>query len=212
MSSKSADTKNLIEVEAIRADLTAQAKALIEATLAETKASTKPKLIHMCGIPGAGKTTYTNFFLKQNSHFALVQFDSVMEKLSGYRDALTLAGPVRAFGQFEWPARIIGYHLLQALVDNRRDIFFDHGALNRQHVELLKAVAEKGYCVEMHYIECSLDEAHERIAKREQSQSRHTPKEIVSERHELLQELLPVYKDLVDKFVQIEPSVDRQQA
>jgi chloramphenicol 3-O-phosphotransferase len=124
MSSQSAGTKKLIEVEAIRADLTEQAKVLIEAALAETKASTTPQLIHLCGIPGAGKTTYTNFFLKQSPHFALVQFDSFMEKLPGYREALARSGSADAFKQFELPARIIGYHLLQALVDNRRHVFF----------------------------------------------------------------------------------------
>jgi predicted ABC-type ATPase len=210
MSSRSPDKNNLIEIDDIRADLTAQAQALIDATLAESTVSTKPKLIHLCGIPGAGKTTYSDFFLKHNAHFALVQFDSVMEKLSGYRDALSLAGPAYAFGQFELPARIIGYHLLQALVHNRRDIFFDHGALNRQHVGLLKSVSERGYFIEMHYIDCSLEQAFERIGKREKAQSRHTPAAIVHERHGLLQELLPLYKDLVDEFVQIDSSVYRQ--
>jgi predicted ABC-type ATPase len=207
MSSQSADTKKLIEVEAIRADLTEQVKGLIDAALSETKATTTPKLIHLCGIPGAGKTTYTNFFLKQNAHFALVQFDGVMEKLSGYHEALARFGSAHAFKQFELPARIIGYHLLQALVDNRRDVFFDHGALNRQHVQLLKAVSDRSYSVEMHYIECSLEVAFDRIGIREQSEGRHTPREIVSERHALLQELLPVYKELVAKFVLVEPAM-----
>jgi predicted ABC-type ATPase len=207
MSSQSADTEFLIEIEAIGADLIEQAKQLIESALANTKASSRPKLIHLCGIPGSGKTTYTNFFLQRNPHYALVQFDSVMEKLPGYRAEHARAGSALAFKQFELPARIIGYHLLQALVDNRRNVFFDHGALNRQHVELLKAASDRSYDVEMHYVECGLNEAFARIDKRELSEGRHTPREIVIERHSLLQELLPVYKELVAKFVEVQPSL-----
>ncbi|MDR3616869.1 MAG: zeta toxin family protein [Candidatus Obscuribacterales bacterium] len=207
MSSQSADTEYLIEIEAIRADLIEEAKLLIESAIANTKASSRPKLIHMCGIPGSGKTTYTDFFLQQNPHYALVQFDSVMEELPGYWAEHSRVGSAAAFKQFELPARIIGYHLLQALVDNRRDVFFDHGALNRQHVALLKAVSDRGYDVEMHYVECSLNDAFARIDKRELLEGRHTPREIVVERHALLQELLPVYKELVAKFEEVQPSL-----
>lgn len=197
----------MIEIEPIRSDLVESANALMQTTLAATEFVSKPRFIHMCGIPGAGKTTYTNYFLKRNPQFALVQFDSVMEALPGYFDSVATDGPEQAFAQFELPARVIGYHLLNSFVENSRHVFFDHGAMNRKHVDLLKSLCGRGYKVEMHYVECDINEAFGRISHRETEEGRHTPRDIVLERHALLQELLPIYKGLVHEFVTVEPSV-----
>jgi predicted ABC-type ATPase len=158
----------------------------------------KPRFIHMCGIPGSGKTTYTKYRLAQNPNFSLVQFDSIMESLPGYQPMLEELGPKRAFAHYELPARTIGYRLLSALVQRRHHIFFDHSAANRTHLGLLQALKTQGYQVEMHYLECHPHEAIQRVQKRfSESVGRHTPEELIWERAALLEELLPLYRELV---------------
>ena len=195
----------LIDFEDVPQDLRGEAQAMITAALAEAgrQQSHAPLFIHMCGIPGSGKTTYTQRFLSSTDSFNLVQFDSVMESLPGYQQDCKNLGLEEAFVRWELPARAIGYHLLQILVEEKRNIFFDHSATNRKHLELIKSVKKHGYQVEMHFIECSVDEATERVKAREATIQRHTPISLISERNRLLEELVPHYEGLVDKFLRV---------
>lgn len=195
--------RKLIEFDDVRADLIPHCAELIDKALSQSVPKDAPILIHMCGIPGSGKTTYTHKYLENNDSFSLVQFDSVMESLPGYRSDKESLGPVDAFSRWELPARSIGYHLLQALIENRRDIFFDHSGTARQHIDLIRVVKNSGYTVEMHFIDCLPELAAKRVLVREKLIQRHTPPSLIYERHELLKGLLPVYQGLVDNFVQV---------
>jgi predicted ABC-type ATPase len=177
------------ELEAFWQELLASLPGLTEAN---------PRFIHMCGIPGSGKTTYTKNFMTENPHFALVQFDSIMESLPGYQFMLEVVGPRQAFAHYELPARTIGYRLLNELVQRRQHVFFDHSAANRAHLGLLQALKEQGYEVEMRYLECHPHEAIKRVQKRFSESSRHIPEELIWERAALLEELLPLYRQLVN--------------
>ncbi len=195
--------EKLIDYEPIRTDLEEEASALVNAALRNSSPAEVPQFVHMCGIPGAGKTTYVEKWLLQNQGYSCVQFDSVMEQLSGYRADLRERGSAPAFASWELPARAIGYHLLQALVDSSRNILFDHSATNRMHVDLIGAVKRRNYSTHMHYIQCSPATAMERIKSREKITGRHTPEALIYEREALLQELLPLYRRLVDRFVEV---------
>jgi predicted ABC-type ATPase len=190
----------LVAFQDIDAPLQSEARSLIERAVKTSEKSQHPKLVHMCGIPGAGKTTYASRWVKNHSSFVLVQFDSVMEQLAGYQHARAVVGPVEAFKAWELPARSIGYHLFQALIEAERDVFFDHSALTPVHFDLLTEVKRRNYDIEMHYIDCAPQEALDRVRKRERETKRHTPDYLIFERYELLQGLLPKYKTLVDKF------------
>lgn len=193
----------LIDFADVPQDLQAEAQALISSALSAAlgQKTAEPRFIHMCGIPGSGKTTYTQRFLSNTGSFSLVQFDTVMESLAGYQHDCKKLGIEEAFQRWELPARAIGYHLLQVLVEEKRNIFFDHSATNRKHLDLVKAVKKHGYQVEMHYIDCSVDEATKRVKARETTIQRHTPLSLISERSQLLEELVPHYERLVDKFL-----------
>jgi len=195
----------LIDFDDVPHDLRSEAQELIEAALAEASSpkSEEPLLIHMCGIPGSGKTTYTRQFLNSAKSFNLVQFDTVMESLTGYQQDCKKLGIEAAFQRWELPARAIGYHLLQKLVEERRNIFFDHSATNRKHLDLIKAVKNQGYQVEMHFISCTVEEATKRVKARETTIQRHTPLSLISERSQLLEELVPQYENLVDRFLRV---------
>jgi len=196
----------LIEFDDVRDDLLVEADALINSALASSRESANPIMVHMCGIPGCGKTTYTTKWHEGNDSFTVVQFDGVMEKLSGYRNDRAKLGLVEAFRLWELPARAIGYHLFQSLIENRRNVFFDHSATSRLHIDLISKVKGKGYFVEMHYIDCPPEEAAQRVRRREKIIQRHTPEQLIYERYELLKELLPIYQETVDKFVPVAQS------
>lgn len=201
----------LIDFADVPHDLMSEAQTLIDKALQAAPSQLRqnqqqqlsaPLFIHMCGIPGSGKTTYTSRFLANNQNeFSLVQFDSIMESLTGYKVDCAEFGIEKAFQNWELPARAIGYHLLQALVENQKNIFFDHSATNGQHLELISAVKKLGYRVEMHFIDCSVDEAKKRVQERERIALRHTPISLISERSQMLEELVPQYERLVDKFL-----------
>lgn len=196
----------LIDYDDIRSHLIDEAHSIIQSCLQESHPSQRPLMIHMCGIPGAGKTTYRHKWFSESASadtFTAVQFDDVMEALSGYRRDRESLGIVQAFKLWELPARAVGYHLLQALIEGRRNVFFDHSATSRLHIDLIETVQRMGYLVEMHYIECAPEEAARRVKLREQMLHRHTPERLIFERHQLLQELLPQYQNCVDRFVQI---------
>jgi predicted ABC-type ATPase len=192
----------------IDSTLLAEARLLIERAVKASEKSEAPTLVHMCGIPGAGKTTYATGWLKNHPSFVLVQFDSIMEQLAGSQHARALIGPVEAFKAWELHARSIGYHLFQALIEAERDVFFDHSALTPVHFDLLTEVKRRNYSVEMHYIDCAPVEALVRVKKREREIQRHTPEYLIFERYRLLQGLLPKYKTLVDKFDCVSGTID----
>jgi predicted ABC-type ATPase len=126
-----------------------------------------------------------------------------MESLSRYQNDKSQLGLVEAFSRWELPARAIGYHLLQALVENNRSIFFDHSASSILHLELIRKLKGKGYKVEMHYLPCDPHIAVKRVQEREKIIQRHTPEKLIWEREALLKELIPQYRLLVDSFVEI---------
>ncbi|MFN8554611.1 MAG: zeta toxin family protein [Candidatus Obscuribacterales bacterium] len=193
----------LTNFEDVNPDLRKEAIGLIADVLAKSKSSNRPRLIHLCGIPGAGKTRYAKQWISQNCDFVCVQFDTVMEQLSGYCRDRSELGLANAFRKWELPARAVGYHLFQSLVENRRNILFDHSATSKSHIELIQNVKNMGYHTEMHYLSCSPDEAIRRVQQREKIIQRHTPEKLIHDRHNALPELLPVYESLVDVFVSV---------
>jgi predicted kinase len=180
-----------------------EAEAMIWQTASKTEAAASPKLIHLCGIPASGKSTYAQQFLLDNTNFALVQFDSIMANLVGYKRDCATSGLVNAFQVWELPARAIGYHLLQALLENKRNVLFDHTASFRNHLDLIDKVKEWGNVVEMHYLDCPPAVALERVRAREAAIQRHTPEHYIWDRCQLLEELIPLYRLKVDVFLTV---------
>lgn len=193
----------LINFDDVQPELREEAINLITDVLNRSRLSQSPKLVHLCGIPGAGKTSYATNWIVKNQDFVCVQFDTVMEHFSGYHRDRADSGLAAAFQAWELRARAVGYHLFQSLVEHQRNILFDHSATSGLHVELIRKVKALGYHVEMHYISCSPDEALKRVQAREKVIQRHTPEKLIHERHNLLPELLPVYESLVDVFVSV---------
>lgn len=195
--------RRFVDYGEIPSALQTEARYILKAYMGRTAKTDSPRLIHLCGIPGSGKTTYAGEFIELNKDFAWLQFDAVMQALAGYREDCKSKGLEEAFRRWELPARNIGYHVLQLLLEERRNILFDHSATDRRHIMIIAKAKCMGYVTEMHHMECDLETALERVRRRESIIERHTPENLLHERKELLAEILPVYRHLVGKFVSV---------
>jgi len=183
------------EYSAIR---TPEYERLIANLLNDAVSVPAPRFVQVGGIPGAGKTTFCKNFHWDERLF--ISFDKIMETLPGYQSDIYRLGTVKAFNRWEMPARIIGYEVLRRAVEKQTDIYLEHSGVNRPHVELIKNLKKKGYATEMYFILCNLDIACRRAELREKMTLRHTSKEMIVKRNDLVKIYLPEYEKLVDNL------------
>lgn len=176
---------------------------IIEHLLASVKSSSKPKLVHMLGIPGSGKTTFYQNNRSRFKNFLRIDFDTIMEFLPQYQYDVQNIGSIKAFEKWQIPARIAGYELLKRAVEAKKNIFFDHGGTPLCHRELLQNIKKRGYTTTMYYIDCPVDIALSRAVEREKTTKRHTPPQMIKDRSVLIKTNLPIYQNLVDEFKKI---------
>ncbi len=157
-----------------------------------------PRLFHLCGIPGAGKTTFYHTH-KWPKH-VFIGFDDIMESIKQYQKDTVNLGPVIAFKKWEIPARIIGYELFRRAISEKKTIFFDNGALSQTHLNLLKNIKRLGYQTTMYYIQCDLLIAIKRAEQRQKETLRHIPVEVIEKRAVIEQQIVPQYKKIADEF------------
>jgi predicted ABC-type ATPase len=172
-------------------------------TKPQTQPADVPRLIHLCGLPGSGKTTYASQLKQTLKHFWHLQFDQIMQSLPAYQRALRQEGAAKAFAKWEKTAANTGYQLLKNLINEKRNILFDHSAAHPLHPQLILHCQSQGYQVEMHYLSANIDIVKERVQARESEINRHTPPTLIDERHQLLQTLLPLYRVHVDRFIRV---------
>lgn len=198
------ELKETLELAEVPARLMLEASAIKKKACSSVTKEDNPRFVHLCGIPGSGKSSYAKSKLQELPNTFLLRFDEVMESLSGYQRDLEQKGPAQAFALWEIPARILGYHLLISLVEGKRNILFDHSAAFHTHIELIKSLKSLGYTVEMHRLPCELETAKQRVRQRNFQSSRHTPERLVEERYTMLETLVPRYRELVDLFIDVE--------
>ena len=181
-------------------------ESLIRKMMRKAVSSKQPRLVHMGGIPGAGKTTFTRHYNMKNMVY--IGFDAVMEEISGYQEDIMVFGPEEGFKKWEMTARIIGYELLRRSIEMRYDIFFDHGGCFKAHIDLIRNIRNYGYTTDMYFILCDIETAYQRTLQREEWTLRHTPRETIEERAELAENYLQFYRTIVDNFYLYDTSND----
>lgn len=172
---------------------------IIEQMLDKAPSSDHPKLIHMMGIPGSGKSTFYQNHKDWFNDFVLIGFDLVMESVPQYQEDRKTLGKMEAFKKWELPARIAGYELLRRAINERKNIFFDHGGTPICHRELLGNIRKMGYETTMYYINCEPQTAINRIANRE----RPFPAERMHGRIAAIRKQKQVMPSIVDNFIKI---------
>ncbi len=178
--------------------------AIINKYLATAVPSTNPQIIHMAGVPGAGKTTF--YHSRPWPEHVAISFDNIMEDIPAYQQDVKQLGSVQAFSNWEIPARILGYEVLLRAVEAKKNIFFDHSGAFAAHLDLMKNIKKFGYTTEMYYISCSLDCALYRAVLREKETKRHTPPEKIKNRFLKIATHIREYQKIIDKFYQFDSS------
>ena len=176
---------------------------IIKNILSSAPSVKEPEIVHMLGIPAAGKTTYYVRNKEKYKHYVYIAFDSIMMAHPQYLQDVQNYGSVEAFKRWELPARTTGYELLFRAIEERKNIFFDHGGTPKCHQELLKNIKKLGYKTKMIYIHCEPEEAIKRAKVREAETKRHTPEQMIRDRVAMVKENKFIYMKIVDEFLEI---------
>lgn len=176
---------------------------IINSYLLKNRPVSQPFLINFSGIPGAGKTTWCKMVSEVMANVIYISFDEIMknQKLPYKTEARKDAN--KAFERWELPIKIAGYELLRRAVKRRYNILFEHSSSIPQHVELFKWIISEGYDVHFRYIDVDIDEAKERVIKRNEVAGRFFPIELIDERDVALRKLLPQYEEICTTYKQI---------
>ena len=171
-----------------------ETERLINQTLKGLYPVKHPELRQVSGIPGAGKSSYCATHLPPN--FALISFDAIMVKLKGYQKVLKESGAARAYAEYEMPARIIGYELLQRAIHLKLNIMLEHSGVNEAHIELFQNLAKRGYKTTVDCVMCKTDVALQRTQKRAEEINRYVPESVVLERASKIKEYMAKYQKI----------------
>ncbi|MBN1684778.1 MAG: hypothetical protein JW855_05035 [Gammaproteobacteria bacterium] len=83
------------------------------------------------------------------------------------------------------------------------NILFEHSASLQSHVDLLKNIKKiHGYKTQMIYLNPPEKIIVKRLSRRDKQDYRHTPLHYMQERKVKIEKLIPVYKNIVDVFVE----------
>ena len=122
----------------------------------------RPTLMLLCGIPGAGKTTYANKLLKDKyykDNTIHLSSDSIRKEL--YGDEATQGDPIEVFSLMQQRA-------VEAL-NNGMNVIYDSTAVTRKDRAGIIAVCPKFAKIECHIIWASIETCIERDATRERT-------------------------------------------
>lgn len=176
-------------------------EALLE-NFAHVPRDFEPRMVGCMATPGSGKSTLMGRLASHlGTGWVRHDFDIVMNALDGYHDDVVRYGSVEAMKRWEIVARGYGYHILDALVQHKIDVLFDHSNANRDHPELWQWIKAQGYSTFLVKPEVPVEVATARLQARFEQDGRYVPLEYIPERKALLDELEPTYRGIVDKVI-----------
>ncbi len=158
---------------------------------------------HIGGIPGSGKTTHAKKLLKE-SNALFISFDDIMENMPSYKKDKDLGvSNQNAYINNVQDARAIGHALLQKAISYDLNIIFEHSLTKIDHINMIKNIKNMGYTTHLYHIDCDVNTAEERVKEREKITNRNVPTELIYEREKTQKEMLPLYKETIDKYFKI---------
>ena len=165
-----------------------------------------PVFVHMLGIPGAGKSSFLKILQQvwdqgNTPAATLLGFDQIMQAIPGYQK---MDDKVAGFANYEIPARVAGYRILDGLMAKRANILFDNGGSAESHPDLLRQARDKfGYRLVFVYLQTPIDVARARVDLRAVEAGQHTPLHYLEERATKLEKLILIYRTLTPYFYEI---------
>lgn len=119
----------------------------------------RPTLILLVGVPGSGKTTYANNYIKQNTNTIHLSSDAIRKEL--YGDESIQGNPADVFSLMQKRA-------VEALNDGK-DVLYDATNITRKDRACIIDICPKFAKIECHIIWAPIEVCIERDAKRERT-------------------------------------------
>lgn len=150
----------------------------------------RPKLILLCGIPGAGKTHYAKNYITLQSNTAHLSSDAIRAAL--YGDESTQGNPVEVFG-------LMQKRTVEAL-NNGHNVIYDSTAMTRKDRQGIISVCPKFAKIECHIIWSPIEECIER----DKARDRTVGKDVIDRMLKRFQ--APFYDEGIDEIKIIRPT------
>ncbi|MDR3623653.1 MAG: zeta toxin family protein [Chlamydiales bacterium] len=161
-----------------------------------------PTIFAIAGAPASGKSTFIQEHIKKNffpKDIFLHDCDACMTSLNGYQSDLQHLGSVKAFQNWELPAREKAEFMLMEAVKAKKDIIYDRScALPSSYAFLKNIVENHGYMLIMHILYVTEEEAFFRAEEREKKTGRHIPRDVLSKRMNAIKSLWPSYQTIAN--------------
>jgi predicted kinase len=173
----------------------------MRASFALPASQENPVFYHTLGFSAVGKSTLLRLLKEEGilpADALFLEFDKVMETIPGYQSDKAILGNEQAFKNWEIPARLMGYDLLEAALNNKSHIVFDNTGSRSDHVDLLRHAKEHlDYTIVMIDVLCSPETAIARAAQRD----RYMPPEYIYERKKAVDALRPAYRAIAHDYM-----------
>lgn len=161
-----------------------------------------PKLIMMLGISGAGKSTFFNNAKQYYKNYAFLSGDEIMHNLQIFKDAKLLnKSSHNDFRICEIVSRKLSYYILDYLISNKANIFYDCGGVDSNKQNMIKFISNLGYQIEINAIIVDKNIAIERVVKRHyENGGCYIPVDLIEENFNKVLPAINYYKQFVNKI------------
>jgi len=137
-----------------------------------------PIIIVMTGLPGSGKSTWRDLFLKDYKRdYVIVSSDDEIERMAAEVGLNYTDG----FEQFVGPASRICKEKFREAVNNSVDIIWDQTNLTPKKRRSILSQLKKGYESYSVVFEITTSELEKRLAKRERETGKHIPPKVIKD-------------------------------
>ena len=161
-----------------------------------------PKLIMMLGISGAGKSTFFNNAKQYYKDYAFLSGDEIMHNLQIFKQAKLLnKSSHKDFLVCEKVSRKLLYYILDYLILNKANIFYDCCGIDFNKQNMLKFISKLGYKIEINAIIVDKNIAIDRVIKRHyKNGGGYIPTDLIEENFDNVLPAINYYKNFVDKI------------
>lgn len=133
----------------------------------------KPVVHALCGIPGAGKSTFTQKALETGlmpQTAFILNPDRVMQALPAHHQLKTEQGQAAAFAAYEMPTRLLAHDIAAEAARRRYDMVVDMGHVRQENWDFLANLKQAGYNLVLHVIYAPLATCLARLQARADTQ------------------------------------------
>ena len=161
-----------------------------------------PKFIMMLGISGAGKSTFFNNVKQYYKDYAFLSGDEIMHNLQIFKELKLLnKSSHNDFRICETISRKLSFYILDYLISNKVNVFYDCGGLDSNKKNMVKYISNLGYKIEINAILVDKDIAIDRVIERHyKNGGGYIPIDLIEQGFNEVLPAVNFYRQFVDKI------------